>query len=176
MKRVAWSSLFSILFLTYFLSSVPNLAVLPVLRQVNAFLSSFDFSMIDLAGKLADRLPAQLGPAKDVASLFYQYAQANPAVAEFMLRKSAHVILFFFITIAFFLLLRQYIHSPWRALFGAAILTTAVACLDEIHQTFVPGRSGNIVDVFINGVGIWLAFLFIAFALVIAGRASGAEA
>jgi len=175
MKRIAWTILLSFLFLTYYLSSIPGLEVVPVLRQVNNLLRLIDLSMTDLASSLAARLPEQLDPAKDAASNFYYYALANPDVAEFLLRKSAHVLLFFFITVAFFLLLRQYLKSSWKALFGAALLSTVVACLDEFYQTFIPYRSGNIVDVFINMIGILLAFMFISFAMIITWRRFGVK-
>lgn len=175
MKRIAWTALCGILFLTYFLSSIPGLAVVPVFRQVNSVLRSFDVSLTALAAKIAARLPEQLDPAKDAASKFYQFALANPDTAEYLLRKSAHVILFFFITIAFFLLLRQYLRNPFSALFGAAVLAALMACLDEFYQTFVASRSGSLSDVFIDLIGVSLAFFFIAFALLITGRASSAR-
>jgi VanZ family protein len=175
MKRIAWTALFGILFLTYYLSSIPGLQVVPLFRQINSALHTFDISLAELAAKLAARMPEQLDPAKTAASRFYQFALANPDIAEFILRKSAHVALFFFITIAFFLLLRQYLRSPFSALFGAAVLGGAVACLDEFYQTFVTSRSGSLIDVFIDLLGVSLAFFFIAFALLITGRASNAR-
>lgn len=175
MKRIAWTALFLILFLTYFLSSIPGLQVVPVFRQINSALVMFDFSLTALAAKIAARLPEQLDPAKSAASQFYQLALTNPDMTEYLLRKSAHVILFFFISIAFFLLLRQYLRSPVNALFGAAALATLTACLDEFYQSFVAFRSGSITDVFIDLIGVTLAFFFIAFALFITGRSASAK-
>ena len=35
-------------------------------------------------------------------------------------------------------------HPNWRAIIGGAILVIAlVGCIDEFHQSFTPGRSGN---------------------------------
>ncbi len=175
MKRIAWTALFLVLLLTYYLSSIPGLQVVPVFRQVNDAVRMFDFSLTEVAGKIADRLPEQLDPAKNAASRFYQHALANPETTEFLLRKSGHVILFFFITIAFFLLLRQYLRNPWSALFGSAVFATLIAILDEFYQTFVADRSGSIIDVFIDLIGVTSAFFFIAFALIITGRASSAK-
>ena len=47
------------------------------------------------------------------------------------------------------------------ALALAFLLTMLYAVSDEYHQTFVPGRSGNLVDVLIDAagaaLGLWLA-------------------
>ena len=37
------------------------------------------------------------------------------------------------------------------------------ACSDEIHQLFVPGRSGNILDVLIDTVGASVGVLVFSF-------------
>jgi len=44
-----------------------------------------------------------------------------------------------------------------RALRWAILTSLLRAILDEIHQAFVPGRSGTAVDVMIDAVGIALA-------------------
>ncbi len=41
----------------------------------------------------------------------------------------------------------------------AWILTVCYAVTDEIHQIFVPGRSGNLIDVVIDALGAFLALL-----------------
>ena len=43
--------------------------------------------------------------------------------------------------------------SPQRALAAALLATVAYAVSDELHQTFVPTRSGSPVDVAIDTVG-----------------------
>src|SRR5690606_2032338 len=40
---------------------------------------------------------------------------------------------------------------------AAVIITIAYACLDEWHQSFVPTRSGNILDVAIDALGALIA-------------------
>lgn len=170
MKRTAWTLLFILLITTYYLSSIPGLKVLPVLRQLNELLLGFDVSLTRLAGKIADRIPAQLGPAKTLAGDFLAYARENPTLIEFLLRKAAHIGLFFLITIALFLLLRQYLAHWGAAVTGAFVLGGLMAFLDEYHQTLVSGRSGNLVDVGIDMVGVTMATALIIFALLITGR------
>lgn len=43
----------------------------------------------------------------------------------------------------------------------AWILTICYACTDEIHQLFVPGRSGNLFDVGVDSTGALLALVFL---------------
>ena len=46
--------------------------------------------------------------------------------------------------------------SKFRILIGFAA-TVLFAALDEFHQTFVPGRSGNFTDVCIDSIGAVIA-------------------
>ena len=66
------------------------------------------------------------------------------------------------------LLLRKLAHAAEYALLGlllaraagrpsvALVLGVAYAALDEVHQTFVPGRAGRPVDVLIDTAGLAL--------------------
>lgn len=168
MKKLAGPIVFLFVLLTYFLSSIPGLAVLPIFRQVNIFLQGLDISVSNLIYRLIDRLPAQLAPAQTLTQDFLNYARANPVILEFILRKLAHVVLFFFITLALYFLIRKYFRSPWVATAVTFVAGTVVAVLDEYHQSMVPGRAGTVVDVVIDMVGVSAATLLIVFALLIA--------
>ncbi|GAC1400178.1 MAG: hypothetical protein NVSMB68_15200 [Thermoanaerobaculia bacterium] len=48
----------------------------------------------------------------------------------------------------------------WSAL--AVILATAIASLDEWHQSFVPGRTGSPVEVLVDCAGATLAQMFLS--------------
>ena len=56
-----------------------------------------------------------------------------------------------------FVLLWQALDRRFRPLVLAWMLAVLYAASDELHQTFVPGRNGRIVDVVIDGVGVTLA-------------------
>ena len=43
------------------------------------------------------------------------------------------------------------------------IITILFGCLDEFHQTFVPGRYGSLIDILLNFVGIFMGILFFSF-------------
>ena len=167
MKKNAGFFLFVILIITYYLSSLPRLGVLPLFRQVNAFLRSIDISISYFVYRLAEYLPAQLAPARTLTEDFLVYARANPVILEFLLRKTAHVVLFFFITMTLFLFIRHFFLKPWMAVAITFVLGGVVAVMDEYHQSFVPNRSGNVVDVAIDMAGVTAAVLLIMFALFI---------
>ncbi len=169
-KRRAWVLILLALGTLYYLSSIPGLRVLPVLKQVNYLLTLLDTNMQKLSLYIAANLPSELGPAKTFSSDFYHYASENPVIIEFILRKAAHVGVFFLITILFFLLLREYIERPGLTVLGAFALGSLVAALDEFHQSFVDGRHGTLVDVFINLIGVSMAAVLILFSFFLASK------
>lgn len=43
------------------------------------------------------------------------------------------------------------------------IVSILFGCLDEFHQTFIPGRYGSLIDILLNLVGIFMVILFFLF-------------
>lgn len=41
----------------------------------------------------------------------------------------------------------------------ALFITISYGCLDELHQTFVPGRYGGLVDIFLDSLGAFFGIL-----------------
>lgn len=77
------------------------------------------------------------------------------------IRKLAHMTeyMIFTLTVAFPLML--YCKDKKKIKWITFIYCTLYACLDEIHQLFVPERSGQITDVLIDAVGIGVGlFIF----------------
>lgn len=168
-----WVVALSILGAIFYLSSIPGLRVLPVLTQINSFLMRFDVYFIRAAEEIAQRLPIdtnELGPFQRVSSDFYAYAKANPVILEFILRKIAHTMVFFFLTIAVFSVLNQYTKKALTAVFSAFAVSTVIAALDEFRQSFVDGRVSSLIDVGINLVGITIATLSLIFFIYIMSK------
>lgn len=76
----------------------------------------------------------------------------------FIIRKAAHMFSYFTLGLL----------SYWASLLvskkpfiWASIITVGYACLDEIHQLFVPGRSGQFTDVLIDSSGMLIGFILI---------------
>ncbi|SES83159.1 VanZ family protein [Anaerobranca gottschalkii] len=174
MKVRAWLILFFFIGLIFYLSSIPGLQVLPVLRYIHSLLenilSKFDMSLVRFSNWLGNSLPfdiSDLRPFKVAGRDFIEYTSDNPRIVEFILRKIAHVVMFFFITLAFFLLASHYVKKVRSAILLAFLGGTIIAILDEYRQSFVPTRVASLTDVFINLVGVTLAIFFIWFALFI---------
>ena len=74
-------------------------------------------------------------------------------------RKGAHVCVYLLLGFLMLSLIREYKVLDWRMMFLAFILSFFYACSDEIHQLFVPGRSGSIIDVGIDSIGVYFGVL-----------------
>jgi VanZ family protein len=46
--------------------------------------------------------------------------------------------------------------SAWRLVAVVTLIATAWGVLDEIHQSFVPGRSADLLDIVADQLGAWL--------------------
>lgn len=78
-------------------------------------------------------------------------------MADFLstiVRKSAHMMLYLVLEILNYRAWRSLQKKPSLAMIIASVFTVLFAISDEIHQTFVPGRSGEIGDVIIDVFGI----------------------
>lgn len=169
-KRNAWIVVFIVIGSIFYLSSVPGLRVLPVLKQLNAVLRHFDVYFIRLAEFIANRLPVntnELSPLQTASNDFYAYAKANPVILEYLLRKLAHIFVFFILTIVIFYLVNQYTKRSITAAIIAFTIATVFAALDEFHQSFVDGRVSSLIDVAIDLIGILAATFLILFAIFI---------
>ena len=69
-------------------------------------------------------------------------------------RKIAHYIEYMIGGILFGYLFNTYDWKDEKIIFISCLLGIWYAALDEIHQIFVPGRAGRIVDVYLDSLGI----------------------
>lgn len=87
---------------------------------------------------------------------------------DFVLRKIAHIFEYFILTwLLYSAFSNHYLqtnkkHPPhWQALLFVLLLAVLYATSDELHQTFVLNRSGNLRDVAIDSIGIVSATLLL---------------
>lgn len=82
---------------------------------------------------------------------------------ETIVRKMAHILLYATLGVLVALLVREYTRPGWRLVLSAEIIVILYAMSDEIHQLFIPGRSGEMRDVLIDStagiVGITITTL-----------------
>ena len=92
---------------------------------------------------------------------------------NFVVRKSAHLTEYGILSALTFRALRgqQGSWSPRWAI-GAIVLAACLASIDEIHQTFVPSRTGTWHDVVLDAAGATVAQILIRAAQVLLFRPS----
>lgn len=81
----------------------------------------------------------------------------------FIVRKTAHFTEYAILGILFYFFYRQILpQKNGLRLFVLAILSSFLyACTDEIHQLFVPGRSGQFTDVLVDTLGAFCGCLLL---------------
>ena len=82
---------------------------------------------------------------------------------EYPLRKGAHLTLYFCLGVSVLLLLKEYHLITKKEIIISICLVFLYACSDEIHQLFVPNRSGELLDVLLDTFGGSLGVLSISF-------------
>ena len=79
---------------------------------------------------------------------------------DYFLRKVAHAAEYAVLAYLVYNLTKKY-GAGWKYVIISALATFAYAFTDEIHQDFVPGRSGNFFDIGVDTSGILVAVLLI---------------
>ncbi|MDO8511818.1 MAG: VanZ family protein [bacterium] len=82
---------------------------------------------------------------------------------DFLLRKIAHASEYAVLAFLFFNVLRNRFGDKHFNILMTALVALAYAFTDEVHQTFVRGRSGNFFDISIDSLGITIGLLLIMF-------------
>lgn len=87
---------------------------------------------------------------------------------EFVIRKMAHMFIYFTLSILIILFLFTYNTSIKMKIFLTLCISFLYACSDEIHQYFVGGRSASFKDVLIDtsGAGIGVLFIIIIYYII----------
>jgi VanZ family protein len=81
------------------------------------------------------------------------FIQINIDSLHFLIRKGAHFTAYFILGILLIHALRTSGTAGMKAALMALLLSVLYAVTDEIHQLFIPGRSGEVRDVLIDSVG-----------------------
>lgn len=78
---------------------------------------------------------------------------------HFLIRKNAHFFSYLVLGILVLNALRRSGVYGFKGIMTAFLICVLYAILDEFHQTFVPGRSGEIRDIFIDSAGATVGIL-----------------
>ena len=122
----------------------------------------------DLSDRLLWRLMAPVSPAFAGADAVTQNAAVE--LLSFFERKAAHMFLYFVLILLLWLALLPLIQGKRHQISLAAVLCAVLAGLDEYHQTFIPGRSGEPRDVCVDMAGAAVAVALVALLLWAARR------
>ena len=117
----------------------------------------------DLSDRLLWRLMALVSPAFAEADAVTQNAAVE--LLSFFERKAAHMFLYFVLILLLWLALLPLIQGKRHQIPLAAVLCAALAGLDEYHQTFIPGRSGELRDVCVDLAGAAVAVALVTLLL-----------
>ena len=79
----------------------------------------------------------------------------NVDVLSFIVRKTAHCVEYLILGILVYNMFKSYDKKE----FFAIIVCMLYAISDEVHQSFVPGRSCQISDILIDGIGSFIGIL-----------------
>lgn len=92
-------------------------------------------------------------------------SELDASTLTFIVRKTAHFTEYAILGVLFYLSYRQTLpQKNGLQLFVLAILSSFLyACTDEIHQLFVPGRSGQFTDVLVDTLGASFGCLILVF-------------
>ena len=83
-----------------------------------------------------------------------------PGQWDFIFRKIAHITEYAVLTFLFFRASSKNLNYK-KAVSYSALFSITFALTDEYHQLFVFGRGGNLGDVFIDSLGVFLAVFLI---------------
>ncbi len=75
---------------------------------------------------------------------------------DFLLRKIAHMVEFAILALLLYRALKQEKISLNRALIFSFVFALFYAFTDELHQCYIIGRHGSLIDVGIDSVGIFI--------------------
>ena len=90
-----------------------------------------------------------------IATLIYNiFNISDTEKVSFIVRKCAHVSEFFILGILVINLISKY--NVKYSYLISFIVCVLYASSDEFHQLFVPGRSGQVTDIFIDMIGVVL--------------------
>ena len=95
-----------------------------------------------------------------IAVLIYNlFDISDTEKVSFIVRKCAHVSEFFILGILVINLVSKY--NVKHIYLISFIICVLYASSDEFHQLFVPGRSGQVADIFIDLIGVVLGLLLV---------------
>lgn len=86
------------------------------------------------------------------------------------IRKLAHMFLYFMLTVISYVFMYMKTNSFVTGIKASMFISVIYAALDEIHQLYVVGRSGQLTDVWVDSIGVFIAIMIISIVEVIRSK------
>ena len=138
------------------------LPVLAIMITVFYFSSQDATTSSETSSGFSEFLAEIISPDYESKSKAYQKELLENC--QFVVRKSAHFSIYALMGFLSFNAFRQHKRVPKKQLL-AAVLCMLYSVSDEIHQTFVPGRSCELRDIVIDTCGAVTGILFLSLLL-----------
>lgn len=81
----------------------------------------------------------------------------------FITRKCAHLFIYFILGLLIISFLYELGSVNYKSILIALLVSLLYACSDEIHQLFISGRSGKILDIIIDSIGSFIGIMIYYF-------------
>ncbi len=95
-----------------------------------------------------------------IVKIVLEFININHETLSFMIRKIAHMSEYAILLLFIYYGLYKTITYKYQLLISL-LITFIYACSDEFHQLFIPGRSGQFMDVLIDTSGALIMLLII---------------
>ena len=110
----------------------------------------------DVSGETSGRIVEMISGAVTTVLPFVEIPGEG---LHFAIRKGAHFFIYSILGLLSFIAFVVSGAKGRNAVFYAWLLATVYAGIDEYHQTFIPGRSGEVTDVLIDSAGAIIGIL-----------------
>ena len=131
--------------------------ILVIICMLQIFLLSSDPA--DLSNKKSNHVIVWIAEVLAGHTLSEDVRQEKIEEYVLFVRKGAHIFVYFLLGFFILSLMKEYHVITWKIVLLAFFFSFLYACSDEVHQLFVPGRSGNIIDIGIDSIGSFLGVL-----------------
>ena len=81
-------------------------------------------------------------------------------IANKILRKIAHIMEYMGLTLVILIILKSFKLNKEYIILTSLLLCVLIGLADEYYQSFIPGRSSKVLDVFVDFLGGILAIIF----------------
>ncbi|MFI8687618.1 VanZ family protein [Rossellomorea sp. NPDC077527] len=132
-----------------------------IFMMVIYFISDMPYEAQDIKPLLESKMEKKFISVPDVKIKYDQQVVSSSSpyeFIEFLYRKAGHILGYFTLTLLWIKTLSYTKLKLAKKLLFSILLSIAYAGMDEFHQTFVPGRTGHLIDVVVvDLMGVVLA-------------------